>query len=143
MDLAQCLSPLVEKVKLARLASAKWPGLWDWLAAFYFDSICPRQPDGTWKIKAQPLYSVEQSWRRYYRHRIYGPVELFQRLGPSAQILIHGNPSTLTDWEEQAAGRIPISSNSGIADALHQLYWDSHKNTPKPAQRRTKWSLEP
>src|SRR5688572_12366402 len=52
LELAQAISPLVARVRLARLSADRWPGLWDWLAAFYFDSLCPPLADGSRKIKA-------------------------------------------------------------------------------------------
>src|ERR1035441_9941181 len=49
LELAQAISPLVARVRLARLSADRWPGLWDWLATFYFDSLCPSLADGTRK----------------------------------------------------------------------------------------------
>ncbi len=132
LELAQTLAPVVAKVRSARLASDRWPGVWDWLAAFYFDSICPLLADGTRKVKAQPHYTLVDDWRRKYRHRIFCPVGLYERLGASARILIHGAPSVHTDWEEQAASRYAIASNAGVAEALFTLYWDNERNAPKP-----------
>jgi hypothetical protein len=131
LEMAQVIAPAIARVRLARFPSHRWPGLWDWLAAFHFDSICPRDNNGTRKVKAFPLYKLEEDWRRKYRHRIFGPVGLFERLGLASRILIHGPPASLTDWEEQAASRYPISSNAGIAQALYQLYWDGIRNAPK------------
>lgn len=131
MELAQTLAPIIGKVRAARFPHHKWAGLWDWLAAFYFDSICPSSAAGIRTVKAFPLYKLDESWRRRYRHRILGPVTLLERLGPAAKILIHGEPWTLTDWEEQAASRYPIASNPGIAEALVRLYWDEQRGAPK------------
>jgi hypothetical protein len=46
-------------------------------------------------------------------------------------LLIHGDPASLTDWEEQTASRYQVSGNVGIAEALFRLYWDDQKQAPK------------
>lgn len=130
-DLAAALAPGVNQVQAARLPADRWPGLWDWLSAFYFDSVCPAGSNGKRELRQQARYVLETDYKRRYRHRIFGPVDLYSRLGPACRLLIHGSPSSLTDWEEQTASRYQISSNPGIAEALYRLYWDSEKETPK------------
>lgn len=130
-DLAVALAPAAQALEEARLPADRWPGVWDWLAAFYFDSICPRKANGERKLLSQPCYVFTSLWRRRYRHRIFGPVDLIRRVGPPARLLIHGPPSTLTDWEEQAASRYPIKGNPEVAKALFQLYWDPVEMKPK------------
>lgn len=129
--LAETLAPIIASVHEARLGSDRWPGLWDWLAAFYFDSICPKDASGQRDLRQRARYFLEADYKRRYRHRIFGPVDLYSRLGPSCRLLINGVPASLTDWEEQTASRYQISSNRGIADALYRLYWDSEKAAPK------------
>lgn len=130
-SMAQTLAPAVQLVRESKLPEAAWPGLWDWLAAYYFNSICPCGPDGKRAPKDLIRYSLASAWNRRYRHRVYGPVDLFMRLGNSSKLLIYGDPSTLSDWEEQTASRYQISANRGIADALFRLYWDPVKEAPK------------
>lgn len=130
-ELAKSTATIIVEVRKARLPAENWAGLWDWIAALRFDSLCPQSVDGSRKVKASALYAFESSWRRKYRHRIYGPAGLYERLGESSRILIHGAPWSLTDWEEQAASRYEIASNPGIAEALYRLYWDSERAAPK------------
>jgi hypothetical protein len=130
-ELATALAPAIAVVREARLSSDRWPGLWDWLSAFHFDSICPKDANGRRELKQQARYLLDVDYRRRYRHRIFGPVDLYSRLGPSCRLLIHGSPASLTDWEEQTASRYQISSNRGIAEALYRLYWDAEKEAPK------------
>lgn len=130
-ELAETLAPAIAAVRAARLPADNWPGLWDWLAAFYFDSICPPQPDRQRKLNDLVRYNFNPVWNRRYRHRVFGPVELFSRLGTNSRLLIHGEPASLTDWEEQTASRYQISGNVGIAEALFRLYWDHAKQAPK------------
>ncbi len=130
-EFAEALAPSVMTIREARLPADYWPGLWDWLAAFHFDSICPAGVGGKRKLNDPVRYSLSSAWNRKYRHRVFGPVELYSRLGNSSRLLIHGEPASLTDWEEQTASRYQISGNKGIADALYRLYWDHSKNAPK------------
>lgn len=130
-ELAETLAPAIAAVRDARLPADYWPGLWDWLAALYFDSICPVGASGKRKLNDVIRYRFSPAWNRKYRHRIFGPVDLFSRLGLSSRLLIHGEPASLTDWEEQTASRYQISGNRGIADALYRLYWDITKEAPK------------
>jgi hypothetical protein len=130
-ELAKTLAPVVATLRAARLPADYWPGVWDWLAAFHFDSICPPQPNGARKLNDLVRYSFNPAWNRKYRHRIFGPVDLYSRLGDYSRLLIHGEPGSLTDWEEQTASRYQISGNVGVAEALFRLYWDDAKQTPK------------
>jgi hypothetical protein len=130
-EMAEALASVITALRDQRLPADRWPGLWDWLAAFYFDSICPLKADGKRTLREQARYLLSTDYKRRYRHRIFGPLDLFTRLGPSCRLLIHGDPSSLTDWEEQTASRYQISSNRGIADALFQLYWDNDRLAPK------------
>lgn len=130
-ELGVALAPVIQALEEARLSADRWPGVWDWLAAFYFESICPQKSNGERKLLKQTCYVFTSLWRRRYRHRIFGPVDLIRRVGPPARLLIHGPPSTLTDWEEQAASRYAIKGNPEVAKALFQLYWDPVEMRPK------------
>ena len=130
-ELAMSLVQPVEEAEASGLAIEHWPGLWDWLAAYYFDAICPIRADGSRAVKALPLYRLESDFRRSYRHRICGPVSRARHLREHAKILLHGPPHTLTDWEEQAAARYETGGNPGIAEVLCLLYWDQETEKPK------------
>lgn len=131
-DLAQELAPAISQLRLDRFPADRWPGVWDWLAALYFDSICPADASGRRALREKARYSFSpESFGRRYRHRIHGPVEMFLRFGDAARLFLHGDPATVTDWEEQAAGRYQISANRAIAEALFQLYWDPARLSPR------------
>lgn len=130
-ELATALAPQIDKIESKGLQIDHWPGLWDWMAASYFDAICPPKADGSRTVQALARYRLEANFRRYYRHRICGPVSRVRNLGEHAKILLHGLPSTLTDWEEQAASRYETGGNPGIAEALCLLYWDENTDSPK------------
>jgi len=130
-ELAKSLAPVIASVRDERLPADRWPGLWDWLAAYYFNAICPTMATGKRALREHARYFLASDYKRRYRHRIFGPIDLYSRLGVSSRLLIHGEPATVSDWEEQTASRYQISSNQGIADALYRLYWDETKGAPK------------
>ena len=130
-DLAESLARPVSTIESKGLGVDQFPGLWDWLAAYYFDVLCPQKADGTRILNELARYRWESDYRRKYRHRICGPVSLVRQLGEHAKILLNGQPSTLTDWEEQAAARYETGGNPGIAEVLCMLYWDETTDRPK------------
>lgn len=130
-ELAASLAIPVGKVESKGLGIEHFPGLWDWLAAYYFDTLCPPKHDGTRSLNELARYRWDPDYRRKYRHRIYGPVSLVRQLGEHAKILLNGQPNTLTDWEEQAAARYETGGNPGIAEVLCMLYWDETTGRPK------------
>lgn len=130
-ELAKSLVGPVSKIESKGLGIDQFPGLWDWLAAYYFNVLCPQKPNGTRILNELARYRWDPDYRRKYRHRIFGPVALMRQLGEHAKILLNGEPSTLTDWEEQAAARYETGGNPGIAEALCILYWDETTGRPK------------
>jgi hypothetical protein len=54
------------------------PGLWAWLALFYFDQLCPADKHGRREPgkRAKWLPELNES-RRYYRHILLGPYLVF------------------------------------------------------------------
>lgn len=130
-ELAEHLAPAVLAIRDARMSADRWPGLWDWLAGFFFDALCPANSSGERDLRESARYVFSLDYKRRYRHRVFGPVDLYIRLGKYSRLLIHGAPTSLTDWEEQTASRYQISSNRGIAEAMHELYWDYQKEAPK------------
>src|ERR1035437_2557705 len=45
-------------------------GLWSWLAAFYFDNICPEDGNGKRKVNENAFYILRdpKNYTKYYRH---------------------------------------------------------------------------
>lgn len=110
-------------------------GLWSWLAAFYFDSICPVK-NGKRKIQEEAKYILNvEHWGRYYRHLVTVPVRLFDELQDLAKIYLAGTPEIHGDIIEQLASRQEIATNPGIIEAATQLYWDENNQRIKKGAR--------
>jgi len=139
-EMAEYLFPLVKQASEQRLDEETLIGMWDWLAAYFFDTICPIDDGGRRTVKEVARYIYDPRWNRKYRHRVAEPCGLYERHGDSAHIFLYGPPSQISDMEEQASSRLAINSNKGVSEALMQLYWDPDKNRPKVRAADTKRS---
>ncbi len=105
------------------------PGLWTWLSAFYFDSVCPiqsdeRKPGEDYRHVLEP----GRNWKHFYRHLLAGPTRTFSFHGMDARLLLSGPVHKLGDFVEQLASRQEIVVNNSLIKLVDQLYW---KDGPK------------
>ena len=143
----------VEPVKFAdRLEAAKYlserlgglrdvnynPGLWSWLALFYFDQICPPDGAGRRKVGEEARYVPGTISWRYYRHLLAGPFRVFQYHKEDAKLLLLGPLDKPGDFVEQLASRQEFITNRGILGAATDLYFDDQKKRPKRGAASTK-----
>src|SRR5262249_33547312 len=53
--------------------------LWAWLTLYYFDTVCPLEPDGTRECKDSARYIPEyDNFRKRYRHLLCGPYRILR-----------------------------------------------------------------
>ena len=108
-------------------------GLWAWLSAVYFDSVCPAGADGKRHPGQDYRHIPTTSWRDFYRHLIRGPVRihrLFCANPNSAAIVLCQRPSVPGDFVEQLASRQERITNPAIIDVANRLYYDSETGKP-------------
>lgn len=56
-------------------------GLWSWLSAFYFKSVCPQKSNGIRKVGALDRHILNiDHWGRYYRHLLASSFRLYDEL---------------------------------------------------------------
>lgn len=111
-------------------------GLWSWLSAFYFDSICPSRSDGRRKIGEDSRYILNaEEWNKYYRHLLASPTRLYKELDDLAKIYLVGAPDKPGDLFEQLASRQEIAACKGIIEAVTMLYWDENSQKVKKGAR--------
>ena len=125
-------APLVE----ARLSKDSLPGLWDWLAARYFDILCPVGESGTRKANQTEWYVFSEAFNRQYKHRVAGPVEVIRRHGENARLLLVSTKqsilvSSLSQMEDEVASRQEIFSSNAAITLLNRMYWDSEKGSQR------------
>ncbi|MDI6720650.1 MAG: hypothetical protein QMD46_13685 [Methanomicrobiales archaeon] len=143
MEAARYLSAILQRLNL----EDKYYniGLWSWLSAFYFDSVCPAGPNGTRKIGRVYRYIPSQGrdWKHIYRHLLANPVRIYTYHQESAKILLYGPLYQQGDFIEQVTSRQDFARNKGIIHALGDLYWDPGRNLPKigSSNRKKKGTL--
>lgn len=100
-------------------------GLWSWLAAYYFDLVCPLN-NGVRSVKAQARYVLAdpKNWRRYYRHLLAFPSRLYCDLGDLSVPFLSSPIHIWGDVHEQLAAYQNIATNRGLIGAAIKLYWD-------------------
>lgn len=109
-------------------------GLWTWLAAALFDSICAKDSSGRYTPKADYRYISSTSYRHFYRHLVQGPVRilrLFQDNLENAQIILCQDPAIPGDFVEQLTSRLDRIMSKAVISVATTLYFDTAKRRPK------------
>jgi hypothetical protein len=108
-------------------------GLWSWLAAFYFNNICPVDGNGKRKINEPAFYVLKdpKNYTKYYRHLLAYPSRLFSELGDSSRIFLIGTFQKRGEITEQFGAYQEIALNKGILDAANLMYWDERTGNLK------------
>jgi|TARA_B100001741_G_C16541369_1_gene594489 hypothetical protein len=112
----------------------------------YFDSLCKRDDEGTWRIKMDtksgqgeqfPHYIPVTREERYYRHRVRGPMIVHNNGGEYSRPLLHGPAHQHGDFMEQVTGRPDQFLNPQIMELTYRLYWDQDRMRPHPGWSST------
>lgn len=110
-------------------------GLWTWLSAYYFETICPIK-SGNRKVREEAKYILNvEHWGRYYRHLVAAPLRLKTELGSLSDIYLSSPPDEHGDIMEQLASRQDIAANAGVIEAATVLYWDTNAQNIKIGAR--------
>ena len=111
-------------------------GLWTWLAAAYFEQICPVADDGRRKPRKPEAYVLSKA-RLYYRHLVRTPWYLISTHGEAASYLLTTRPGDSAPLSRQgylldqlAARQFIIASPTLIA-ASRALYINPRSGQPK------------
>ena len=106
-------------------------GLWTWLAAFYFEQLCP--PGSRPGENARWVPAVGD-FRKYYRHLLAGPYQIYRayRENPlRALALLATPPHRPGDIVEQLASRQELVTNKSVIEVATRLYIDPKTSRPK------------
>lgn len=106
-------------------------GLWSWLALFYFDQVCPSNDEGIRHVKRTEHYMLVRDWKRYYRHLLVTPWELYREYSDGAFALLSGQLSVHGYFAEQLASRQEFISNEALVEVVDQLYYDEERDGTK------------
>lgn len=112
-------------------------GLWAWLSLFYFDQVCPRQPDGARKPGRDYRHIPDFAFMYRYRHLVYGPFAVYRRHRGYAILLLSGLPHLESALYRDITDRQDLLASRGVIEALNALYLDRSRGLPKRGAQRT------
>ena len=110
-------------------------GLWSWLAAFYFEQLCPRDEEGNRTMRKEYVYALSES-RIYYRHLVRTPWFLVKTHGDCCRFLLiarDGDPAPLSRQSyllDQLAARQFVISSPSLIGVAARLYSDARTGQP-------------
>jgi hypothetical protein len=112
-------------------------GLWGWLAAFFFDQLCPPNSDGSRTLRKEYVYIPSQT-RIYYRHLVRTPWYLVHAHGEACRfLLINPRADDLAPLSRQAylldqlAARQFVIASPTLIAAAKLLYTNPKTGLPK------------
>jgi hypothetical protein len=115
-------------------------GLWSWLSLYYFDQVCPLAPSGRRTPGQDCRHILDLDFRRYYRHLLNGPYNVYRLHGEQAPLLLYGPLDRISDYYEQLSCRQGFVTNRGVIEAANLLYFNPRTGRPKlgPGAKRGK-----
>ena len=107
-------------------------GLWSWLAAFYFSSICPDTGRGRRKVLADPHYILEPAdYKRRYRHLLATPYRIRLEMPDHNRIFLDAPLSIHGDLIEQTMSKLYLLRYPAVREIIDRLYYDERLKRPK------------
>ncbi len=107
-------------------------GLWNWLALYYFDDLCPPNSDGKRKPVADPHYILDPyNSKRRYRHLLATPYLIAKAMPDYNRIFLNAVLSKHGDLVEQTMGRLYLIRLPAIREAIDRLYFDESEGKAK------------
>lgn len=105
-------------------------GIWTWIAAYYFDLLCPpgKRPGH------RARWVLANDYRQYYRHLLAGPYQIYKAHSDNpkrAMAVLANQPHEPGDIAEQLASRQEIVTNRCIMEVATRLYIDPLTDRPK------------
>lgn len=106
--------------------------IWTWLAAFYFEQLCPPDKNGKRKPKSDYRYILNsKDWDRIFRHLLAGPVIIYDFHKENSKLLLSNPLDKSGDFVLQLMGRQEIATNKAVIEVANKLYWDTKTMRPK------------
>jgi len=103
-------------------------GLWTWLAAYIFESICPVRENGKRKVLADPHYVLDVlNHQRTYRHLVVAPWRVFIAAREHSALFLNEKPYIHGELMEQGMSRLYLMRISAVAEVMELLYFDHER----------------
>lgn len=113
-------------------------GVWSWLGMFYLPEIVSRKEG---RIALSPLdetfvfFKEGQSWRRRYRHYLWGAWQLGEQ-HPNADFLLDDSLHSFNDLTDRIFSYSRNFNSRGIVELFIDLYTDGKNLKPKYVRSR-------
>ena len=123
----QYLYNLLEESSITGLDNDQ--GVWSWLAAFFFEQLCP--PSG--RLGERARWIPSSNYQKYYRHLLAGPYKIYRAHNDNPQralAILANPPHTPGEISEQLASRQELVTNRSVMEVATMLYIGSD-NLPK------------
>lgn len=108
--------------------------LWGWLAAVYFNQLCPPDGNGVRKVGQRARYLPSTDYTTRYRHLLLGPYRIYQSHAgdpDKALAALTGRVDTPGELAEQLASRVEVIATPSIVGAATLLYIDPDSRLPR------------
>jgi len=105
-------------------------GLWAWLAAWYFEQLCPVTPNGDRALREEYAY-IPNEGRKYYRHLVRTPWYLVSTHGEASRFLLLSPLNQQSSLLEELAGRQFVISSPTLIAAAKQLFTNPRTGHPR------------
>lgn len=109
--------------------------LWTWLAAYYFEQICPPDESGLRQLRREYAYILDS--KNYFRHLVRMPWYLVGTHGQTARFLLTplqtSDPAPLSRQSyllDQLATRQMVIASPTLVGAAERLYSDPRTGRP-------------
>lgn len=106
-------------------------GLWAWISLFYFDQVCPTEPNGLRYPGKDYRHIPEFAHRQRHRHLLFGPYQVYRRHAERSALLLTGALDTESGVYHEIVSRRDLIGNPGVIDAALALYYDAQRGRPK------------
>jgi len=138
-ELGRWLCELMVDRNVGREKLVQNHGIWTFLAATWFDSLCPTRADGTRVVRESSRYVCSGDYTDYSRHLVAASWDQYSLHGKYARLMLHCPLPIHTDFGEQLGSRQFLVSNHNLMMVFDALYWDqSTEQAKRGAQSRTR-----
>lgn len=118
------------------------PGMWEWLALFYWEEVCRKKTDGRWSVTGNERYIVNRrAQSRNYRHALresYLNFRAYRDSGNNEAAVVLSQPlNELSDIVESICARERIKTSPGAMRAATMLFYNQSTGRSHPNKRES------
>jgi hypothetical protein len=144
------LSTTTEKRRIEVIRILDDPLVADWIVYAYFDHLCKKNEDDTYKIGEIALFHLDLSGRqKIYRHRVAGRIALFREYYAGdakdsiARLCLTNPMNEFSKPMDVITAQEQIVMNKHLMEVIDEMYFDSTENSPKEGVVHQSYPLNP